>query len=83
MKLRNLSALGSDGKILHYDYELKERIWELIERGYRATRAAQTNSGERRIWTPPPRQPSSSSEVFVDKIKLREQLPTPQAATPP
>ena len=83
VKLRNLSTLGPDGNILRYDYELKERIWELIERGYRATRAAQTNSRERRIWTPPSREPSSSSEVIIDKDKPRVRLPTPQATTPP
>ena len=83
VKLRNLSLFGPLGTILNYDHELQERIWELIERGYRAARAAQTNGGERRIWTPPAQQPSSSSEVIVDKDKPRVRLPTPQATTPP
>lgn len=60
VKLRNLSEARAGAKILR-DIELSERIWGVIDLGYRDICSGQRNASRpKKLWTPPP-QPSSGS----------------------
>ncbi|KAF6234936.1 hypothetical protein HO173_006866 [Letharia columbiana] len=79
LKLKNLSVSREEAKRAD-NYELGERIWALIDHGYRGT--APPGQTKRINWTVLPRPSSSgSAETPTNKRTLKERLQAHQVAT--
>ena len=82
VKLKNLGDISLGGKDVIYDYIVRERIRDVIDRGYQAYMDAAriTNGLESKLWTLPPPEPGNSlSNVSPYKPQSEEQQSSLQA----